>query len=211
MYEEFAGFNGLEPLIIADTTPRRPITADLLLGRERVRQAQVTKQADVLMLHHLLPDEVAPDSLVPNLAFYEPRTAHGSSLSPGIHASLFARAGRLEEAMDLLRIAAAVDVDDLTNTGAGGVHIATMGSMWQAVAFGMAGLRPLGGTLRVDPRLPQAWDSLELGLQFRGARLRLRIEPARVTLTSDAPVDLEIAGRVVACAAGRTEIPHPAR
>ena len=46
------------------------------------------------MLHHLVPDEVAPGSLEPNLAFYEPRTAHGSSLSPAIHAALFARANR---------------------------------------------------------------------------------------------------------------------
>ena len=34
---------------------------------------------------------MAPGSLGPNLDFYEPRTAHGSSLSPGIHAALFAR------------------------------------------------------------------------------------------------------------------------
>ena len=27
----------------------------------------MVKQADVLMLHHLVPDEVEPDSLVPNL------------------------------------------------------------------------------------------------------------------------------------------------
>ena len=74
----------------ADVAPRRPITADLLLGRERVRGSQVVKQADVLMLHHLLFDETAPDSLIPNLDFYEPRTAHGSSLSPAIHASLSA-------------------------------------------------------------------------------------------------------------------------
>lgn len=40
------------------------------------------KQADLLMLHHLVPDEVEPGSLAPNLRFYEPRTAHGSSLSP---------------------------------------------------------------------------------------------------------------------------------
>ncbi len=57
--------------------------------------AQVVKQADVLMLHHLVPEEVAPGSLAANLAFYEPRTAHGSSLSPGVHAALFARAGRV--------------------------------------------------------------------------------------------------------------------
>ena len=59
------------------------------------------KQADVLMLHHLLPDEAAPGSLVPNLDFYEPRTAHGSSLSPAINASVLARAGRYRPALEV--------------------------------------------------------------------------------------------------------------
>ena len=85
--------------MIAEIAPRRPIAADLLLGAERTAGAQVLKQADVLMLHHLLPDEVAPGSLVPNLDFYEPRTAHGSSLSPAIHASVLARAGRYRAAL----------------------------------------------------------------------------------------------------------------
>ena len=177
VYEQFAGFDRLEPLRIADVAPRRPITADLLLGPERVAAAQVVKQADVLMLHHLLADEVAPGSLAANLDFYEPRTAHGSSLSPGIHASLFARAGRMEPALELLRIAAAIDVEDLSKTTSGGVHLAAMGSVWQALAFGFAGMHPLGGTLRLDPHLPPAWPTLELNVQHRGVGVGVRIEP----------------------------------
>ena len=121
VYEEFAGFFKLEPIRIVDIVERRPITADLLLGRDRVHNAQIVKQADVLMLHHLLPDEVEPGSLVPNLEYYEPRTAHGSSLSPGIHASLFARANRLDEAVEALRLAANIDLADLTATSGGGL------------------------------------------------------------------------------------------
>ena len=60
IYEQFAGFNRLEPLIIEDVAPRRPIAADLLLGAERVHRSQIIKQADVLMLHHLVPEEVVP-------------------------------------------------------------------------------------------------------------------------------------------------------
>ena len=103
LYEQFAGFFELEPLVIEEIAPRRPIAADLLLGAERTAGAQVLKQADVLMLHHLLPDETAPGSLVPNLDFYEPRTAHGSSLSPAINASVLARAGRYRPALQSLR------------------------------------------------------------------------------------------------------------
>lgn len=188
IYEQFAGFFRLEPLVIEEVAPRRPVAADLLLGPERVRASQVVKQADVLMLHHLVPDEVAPGSLAPNLAFYEPRTAHGSSLSPGIHASLFARAGMLEQAVDALRLTSRIDLDDLTETTASGLHLAAMGSVWQALAFGFAGLRPQGDALCVDPRLPEAWHSLEVRVRFRGARIIVRIEPGSVVLTSDAPV-----------------------
>ena len=35
VYEQFAGFGQLEPLVIAELAPRRPIAADLLLGRDR--------------------------------------------------------------------------------------------------------------------------------------------------------------------------------
>jgi trehalose/maltose hydrolase-like predicted phosphorylase len=181
IYEQFAGFFDLEPLVIEEIAPRRPIAADLLLGADRTAAAQVLKQADVLMLHHLLPDEVAPDSLVPNLDFYEPRTAHGSSLSPAIHAALFARAGRYRSALEALRIAARIDLDDLTASTAGGVHLATIGGLWQALAFGFAGVRPRGDRVVVDPRLPPEWNALGLGLRFRGEPMRLRIDRAGVT------------------------------
>ena len=49
VYEQFAGFFGLEPLVIAEVAPRRPIAADLLLGRERVARrpgAQAGRRAD---------------------------------------------------------------------------------------------------------------------------------------------------------------------
>jgi trehalose/maltose hydrolase-like predicted phosphorylase len=185
IYEQFAGFFELEPLVIEEIAPRRPIAADLLLGSERTAGAQVVKQADVLMLHHLLPGEVAAGSLVPNLDFYEPRTAHGSSLSPAIHASLLARAGRYGRALEVLRIAARLDLDDLTETTAGGLHLATMGGLWQALAFGFGGVRPRGERLLVDPRLPTEWNALELALRFRGRPVRLRIDRGGVSADSE--------------------------
>ena len=182
IYEQFAGFARLEPILIAEAAPRRPIAGDLLLGTQRTKAAQVVKQADVLMLHHLVPDEVAPGSLLANLDYYEPRTSHGSSLSPAVHASLLARAGRFREALTWLAVAARMDLDDLTASTAGGLHVATMGGLWQALVFGFAGVRPKGDRLTVDPRLPREWGALEVPLRFRGSPLRLRIHRGGVEL-----------------------------
>jgi trehalose/maltose hydrolase-like predicted phosphorylase len=202
LYEQFAGFYDLEPIVIADVAPRRPITADLLLGRDRVRGAQVVKQADVLMLHHLLFDETAPDSLVPNLDYYEPRTAHGSSLSPAIHASVFARAGRIDDALAAMRLAADIDLEDLTSTGAGGMHLASMGGVWQALAFGFMGLRAQGDALAIDPRLPQQWRSLEVRVQFRGAVMSLRAEADVLRVHVDRHVAIQLRDQRIDCEAG---------
>ncbi len=202
IYEQFAGFGRLEPLVIAEVAPRRPIAADLLLGAERTRGAQVIKQADVLMLHHLVPDEVVAGSLEPNLRFYEPRTAHGSSLSPAIHASVLARARDFDRALQALRIAARTDLDDLTDSTAGGLHLATMGGMWQALAFGFAGLRPHAGMLHVDPVLPPSWSALELRVRFRGARVHLRKERAHLSIWSDRRISVVVGGTPFAAGPG---------
>ena len=89
LYEQFTGYFDLEPLLMNQIGPP-PLAVDMVLGSERVARSQLIKQADVLMLYHLLPNDVVPHSLATSLAFYEPRTAHGSSLSPAISAALFA-------------------------------------------------------------------------------------------------------------------------
>jgi trehalose/maltose hydrolase-like predicted phosphorylase len=197
LYEQFAGYWKLEPLLVADlATP--PVAADVLLGAERVAGSQIIKQADTVMLHHLVPDEVVAGSLAANLAFYEPRTAHGSSLSPAIHAALLARAGHVERALELFRIAARLDLDDLTGTTAGGVHMATMGGLWQALAYGFLGLRPGADALEADPRLPSSWAGLTLSFRFRGAPVTVRATHQAVTFTCVQPLPVRIAGRATA-------------
>jgi len=191
LYEQFAGYSRLEHIPIAD---QAPVAADLLLGTDRVAGSQVIKQGDVLMLHHLVPDAVAPGSMVPNLDHYLPRTAHGSSLSPAVHASLLARAGRPEEALGLLRVALRVDLDDLTGSTAGGLHLATMGGVWQALATGFAGLAPHGTALGVAPCLPGDWTRLGLRLRWRGVRLGVVAHHDRVEIQCDAPLEVVVAG-----------------
>jgi trehalose/maltose hydrolase-like predicted phosphorylase len=193
VYEQCAGFFDLEPLIISEIADP-PVAADLLLGRQRVRQCQVVKQPDVLMAFHLIPTELREGSLAANLDFYLPRTAHGSSLSPAICAALLARAGRPDDALELFTVACRLDLDDLTGTTAGGLHLATMGGVWQAVAYGFAGLRPAPDALHIDPQLPAAWDALDIRLQYHGVSLRLTIGHDTVVVRSRGAVDVAMAG-----------------
>jgi trehalose/maltose hydrolase-like predicted phosphorylase len=207
LYEQFAGFHRLEPTLITDlATP--PVAADLLLGPEVVHRSQITKQADVLMLHHMVPDEMMPGSLGPNIDFYGPRCAHGSSLSPAIHAAALARAGRPDEGLALFRIACRLDLDDLSGTTAGGLHLATMGGAWQALVYGFCGVRPAADSLLVDPHLPSAWDGVEVSVRYNGGRVRVRAGHDGVAVDAQRPLAVRVGAdrRLVTLPAGTTSL-----
>ena len=195
-YEQFAGYDLLEPLRVADLgTP--PLAADLVLGPERTARSQVIKQADVLMAHLMIPDGVAPGSLAANLDHYLPRTAHGSSLSPAVHAALLARAGRPSEALELLRVAWSIDLDDLTETTGGGLHLANLGGIWQAMVHGFAGLSVAGPddpVLSLAPVLPESWGELRVRFRWHGRRVRLACRASGVYVGTDRPLVATVHG-----------------
>ena len=190
-HEEFTGFYGLEPVIVRDLL-RRPVAADAVLGRDRVVASQVVKQADVLMLHFLLPDEMPAGSLIPDLEYYEPRTSHGSSLSPGVHAALLARAGRLDEAIEALSMTARLDLDESLVSAALGMHAATMGGLWQALVTGFGGIRPSDDALLVDPRMPEAWGEVRIPVRYRGSRVRVRVTEDRLEIRAQPAASIRI-------------------
>src|SRR5690606_8684896 len=112
--------------------------ADVLLGRERTRRSKVIKQADVVLLMYLLWDRFTPEVRRANFRYYEPRCAHGSSLSPSIHALVAARLGEVEIARRYFRQSAEIDLANNMGNAAGGVHGAALGGLWQATVFGFA-------------------------------------------------------------------------
>lgn len=186
-HEQFEGYDKLEPLLMADVGPP-PLAADLLLGASRTAASQLVKQPDVLMAHYLLGDQMPAGSLAADLDFYLPRTAHGSSLSPAIVAALLARAGRPDEAVDLLDIALRLDLDDLTGMTGSGLHLATLGGVWQALLRGFAGACMDDGALSLDPHLPTRWGSLRLRFRCRGRRVQLDLTSSTTVVTVNGPL-----------------------
>lgn len=193
-YEQFRGYSALAPMTMADVGPP-PIAADVLLGRARVAGSQLIKQPDVLMAHHLVPGEMAPGSLGPCLDRYGPRTAHGSSLSPAVMAHLHARAGQAEQARDLLDLALAIDLDDIGDTTAAGIHIAAVAGAWRAVVSGFVGAEVEDGQLWLDPVLPDAWPTLEVRFRCLGTDVVVAVDRSRLTVDAAAPLVVRLAPR----------------
>jgi trehalose/maltose hydrolase-like predicted phosphorylase len=193
LYEEFAGYHALEPIDL--TQYDRKVPMDVTLGRERTQRSQVVKQADVVALMALLPEEFPGATAELNFRHYEPRCAHGSSLSAGIHALVAARLGDRDLALQYLHRAAAADLE-LDPNSAGGIRIAGLGGLWQAVVFGFAGLDLCSDTIGLDPRLPPAWHSISFGARWRGRTIRIQIagDAVRVELADGEACSIRIAG-----------------
>jgi kojibiose phosphorylase len=170
----------------------------MILGRERTQRSQVIKQADVVMLLALLWDRFPPAVRSENFRYYERICGHGSSLSPAIHSLVAARLGELQLAEGYFREAASIDLGDTMGNLSGGLHMAALGGLWQAVVFGYAGLSLAHEGLAFDPRLAKRWRSLSFPIEWRGSQLCINVhreEPEfSATLERGAPVTVSVRG-----------------
>jgi trehalose/maltose hydrolase-like predicted phosphorylase len=124
----------------------------------------------------LLQEDFTTAQLREAYDFYEPMTLHYSSLSYNTHAILALRIGRERQAYEYFLKAAGLDLDNLKNATADGLHAAALGGTWQTVFYGFLGARlHPPGCLTLRPQLPKEWPSLTLPICFRGYRLQLRI------------------------------------
>jgi trehalose/maltose hydrolase-like predicted phosphorylase len=178
---QFPGFFDMEYIPVPNYEPRT-LSVQAILGHKRTIQTQVIKQADVVMMMALLGEQLAPhEVLVNNWNTYFPRTDHGSSLSPSIHAWVAARLGLDEVAYELLHHAASIDLDDNHGNVRDGIHGAASGGLIQAVLFGFCGLHITAeGELAVDPHLPEHWEQVSFTVCYQGEKRHFEVRnPAR--------------------------------
>jgi trehalose/maltose hydrolase-like predicted phosphorylase len=161
----------------------------------------VIKQADVVALLGLLPEEFPLDTAARNFGYYSPRCSHGSSLSRAMHGLVAARLGDVEMALSYLRQTSEIDLGDTHVAIDGGVHIAALGGIWMIAVFGFGGVSLRRDGIAIDPHLPAQWRSLVFCIQWRGRRLKIRIrsgqagtQPIEATLEAGELMTLFVGG-----------------
>ncbi|NBF39898.1 MAG: glycoside hydrolase family 65 protein [Spirochaetes bacterium] len=152
---------------------------------------QVSKQADVCQIFTLHRGQYSTEVMKANYDYYEPRTQHGSSLSPSVYGTVASWIGYTDTAREYLVKSSAVDLFNTNKsvsggTFIGGIHTAACGAAWQMVVFGFCGLELEGETLRFRPHLPESWASVSFFLEIRGALLDVEVASSSVTVTSRA-------------------------
>ncbi|WP_019481415.1 beta-phosphoglucomutase family hydrolase [Arthrobacter sp. TB 23] len=175
---------------------------DLILEAEddTVDRYKLAKQADVLMLPYLLGHgglitqlahlgyTLTREQLARTIDYYLARTAHGSTLSRVVHASVLASTDP-NRAWDSFREALDADLDDTQDgTTKSGIHLGAMAGTIDVVQRSFAGLRLNGDHLVFEPSMPAGLGAVAFSISYRGHQLQINLSPGRLDISS-APGD----------------------
>lgn len=173
-FENFFDREAVPPEFIAQADK----SLQVIFGIEGANARQVLKQGDVIMLLCLFRDQFDQKTWQTNWDVYMPKTDHryGSSLGPSFHTWAACEMNRPEEAYEHFMLAVQADLRNPRGNAEDGIHAGSAGGVWQAVAFGFAGLRLTeeGGTL--SPRLPAHWQRLAFNYRYQGERYAVDIQ-----------------------------------
>lgn len=155
-------------------------------NQEQICQIQVSKQADVMVLFYLLEEQFSQAVKKASWDYYEPRCLHDSSLSLSTHSVLACDIGDTELGYEMFRKACGIDLsNDDPHSSDAGIHAASYGGLWQCVIYGFGGLRMIGGKLRINPKLPEAWNGLRYSFLWKGQTVSVSITKETVTLKKE--------------------------
>ena len=158
---------------------------------------QVLKQADVVLALFLLSDEFTDRMKRTDFDYYDPLTTGDSTLSAVVQSIIAAEIGYRDLAMEYFRHSLFVDLDDMHNNAADGVHVASAGGVWSAIVNGFGGMRDSGGHLTFDPRLPAGWPELRFRMRWHGSRLLVTLTEDELAVAVLAGGDVELSVRGV--------------
>jgi trehalose/maltose hydrolase-like predicted phosphorylase len=155
---------------------------------------KLSKQADALMLFFLFPEEelrrlferlgyeYAPDTASKNIAYYEPRTTHGSTLSFVVHAAILADLDP-ERAWEMFMTALESDIGDIQGgTTQEGIHMGVMAGTLDLIQRGYVGAEIRDGTLYFNPKLNDRLDGLSLPMRFRKTSVEATLKDSKLTV-----------------------------
>lgn len=160
---------------------------------------QVLKQADVVLALFLQGDQFTPEQKRADFEYYDPITTGDSTLSAVVQSIIAAEVGYADLAYRYFLSALYVDLADRHANTSDGVHVASTGGVWSALASGFGGFRDHGGVFTIDPRLPESWHELTYRVTLRGTRVRVTVRDAEVELTVEdgSSAELSVRGEAV--------------
>ncbi len=159
---------------------------------------QVCKQPDAVLALYLFGGGVGEDAAKRTYAYYEAVTTHDSSLSKCVFSIMAARLKDAEKAYEYFRETASADLNDAHANTRDGLHVASVGGAYLAVASGFCGLSVDRDLISLNPRLPRNWSRVRFRVHYRGSVLFIDAtqENCSIVVEAGEPQRVKIGGTV---------------
>ena len=190
--EQFEGYFDLADIEISQYDENEMPVWPNLKGN-KLGETQLVKQADVVQLMIMLPEEFSEEVKKSNYEYYEKRTMHKSSLSPSMYSILGLAVGDRHNAYKYFMKTIYTDLEDNQGNTDFGLHAAATGGSWQSAIFGFVGLTvDKENILSINPWLPKQWTGLSFNINWRDSRVAISILKEKIEVTSTGEVLLNI-------------------
>jgi trehalose/maltose hydrolase-like predicted phosphorylase len=130
--------------------------------------------------------EYAHDTASKNIAYYEPRTTHGSTLSFVVHAAILADLDG-QRSWEMFMNALQCDISDIQGgTTREGIHMGAMAGTLDLIQRGYVGAETRDTTLHFNPKPNDRLDGLSLHMRFRDMPVEVKLEESMLTVSAHA-------------------------
>ncbi|NTU92318.1 MAG: glycoside hydrolase family 65 protein [Chlorobiaceae bacterium] len=192
LVEQFDGYFSLKDYVIERHDREGHPVLPQGVNFRNIGRTQLIKQADVLIMMLLFSHAFTKEEKLANYHYYEPRTAHKSSLSHCTHAMMGLAVSERVNAYRYFMKTALFDLRNLHKNTDLGIHAAAVGGTWQTVIHGFAGLMLKSDRIVLNPWLPKKWDRLAFRVRWRDRIVFLDISHREVSIRIDADTDLTL-------------------
>ncbi len=195
LIEQFEGYFSLEDVPVTkhdkNGMPMYPKGYDDI---SKIRASQLVKQADVVLLLYLFPDNFDEALKKKNYQYYEARTMHASSLSMCTYALMGLEVKNHQKAYQYFLRTSYIDLLNLSRNTSDGIHAAATGGAWKVAINGFAGMETRRNTLCFNPWLPKHWEEIAFQSVWQGNIIDIRIDQKNIYLkiNSETEKTLEI-------------------
>jgi alpha,alpha-trehalose phosphorylase len=209
-YDENLGINPQDDTFLNkavwdfDNTPKSHYPLLLHYHPLTLYRYQVCKQADTVLAHFLVEEEVDYETIKKSYDYYEKVTTHDSSLSSCIFSMMAAKLGYYEKAIHYFEETARMDLDNTHGNTKDGLHMANMGGTWMSIVYGFAGFRLKEEGISFQPFIPENWESYSFKINYRNCQLQVAVSQlsVEIQLLKGEELELKLYGSQVKLKAG---------